>query len=318
MKPTMNRHCSIIVLHVLCLLISTSCTIHVEQADGSMKQVWPKPAPTPQPFATGPSEDQIATTSSNVPGHTRSADQPGSRRTTEKTPAVAGTPQKRIESETPERMKQAQIGAEAGMPMAQFYVSLGHYLGRELPKDHAKSAMWAKRAAEQGYADAQHHLGHLHEKGEGVPQNYGEAMKWYRKAAEQGNADSQERLSALISEGRARGLKVESIGKVNPAVTLPRQLEKSQETQKEGAVWARKAAEQGDASAQYQLGFRYLAGQGLPESEIEACAWWQIAKENGSASARRELPSLLAHLSAEDRAAAGRRAAELKAKMTAR
>ena len=53
----------------------------------------------------------------------------------------------------------------------------------------------------------------------------------------------------------------------------------------EAAKWFRKAAEQGDAFAQYFLGEMYADGEGVPEDDMTAYAWWNIAA-NGFAPAK--------------------------------
>ena len=45
----------------------------------------------------------------------------------------------------------------------------------------------------------------------------------------------------------------------------------------QAAAWYRKAAEQGNAMAQYNLGFCYATGDGLAKDEIEAYAYWNLA-----------------------------------------
>jgi len=48
----------------------------------------------------------------------------------------------------------------------------------------------------------------------------------------------------------------------------------------------RQQAEQGDAIAQYNLGVMYSTGQGVPEDDVEAVAWWRKAADQGQASAQ--------------------------------
>jgi len=48
----------------------------------------------------------------------------------------------------------------------------------------------------------------------------------------------------------------------------------------------RKAAEQGDAQAQAQLGWKYYKGTGVPQNHAEAFAWWRKAAEQGNKSAQ--------------------------------
>ena len=50
----------------------------------------------------------------------------------------------------------------------------------------------------------------------------------------------------------------------------------------EAAKWFREAAEQGDANAQSSLGVMYTNGEGVPEDFIEAYAWANIAAAQGN------------------------------------
>ena len=54
----------------------------------------------------------------------------------------------------------------------------------------------------------------------------------------------------------------------------------------EAVRWYRKAAEQGHAFAQYNLGIRYAFGQGVLKDSVLAHMWSNIAGANGNASAR--------------------------------
>ena len=45
------------------------------------------------------------------------------------------------------------------------------------------------------------------------------------------------------------------------------------ENDKTAVMWYTKAAEQGDARAQYNLGLMYHNGDGVPESDIKAYVW---------------------------------------------
>ena len=51
----------------------------------------------------------------------------------------------------------------------------------------------------------------------------------------------------------------------------------------------RRRAEQGDAEAQFSLGFRYGEGEGVPEDRQEALKWWRKAAEQGHAMAQYSL-----------------------------
>jgi hypothetical protein len=54
----------------------------------------------------------------------------------------------------------------------------------------------------------------------------------------------------------------------------------------QAALWYRKAAEQGFAAAQYNLGVAYHEGQGVPQDDVQAAAWYRKAAEQGDATAQ--------------------------------
>ena len=41
------------------------------------------------------------------------------------------------------------------------------------------------------------------------------------------------------------------------------------------------AAEQGDAAAQHNLGVMYAKGEGVPQNDVQAYAWWSVAAAQG-------------------------------------
>ena len=50
--------------------------------------------------------------------------------------------------------------------------------------------------------------------------------------------------------------------------------------------WYRKAADQGDATAQYSLGLMYDQGTGVPANLSEANRWYRLAAKNGDPDAK--------------------------------
>jgi len=51
----------------------------------------------------------------------------------------------------------------------------------------------------------------------------------------------------------------------------------------------RKAAEQGNAGAQFNLGWAYAAGNGVARNPVEAVTWYRKAADQGDAEARVKL-----------------------------
>ena len=45
--------------------------------------------------------------------------------------------------------------------------------------------------------------------------------------------------------------------------------------------WYRKAADQGDSTAQYNLGFMYASGHGMPQDYVTAHMWFDLSAARG-------------------------------------
>src|SRR5690606_11462349 len=56
--------------------------------------------------------------------------------------------------------------------------------------------------------------------------------------------------------------------------------------------WYRKAADRGNAVAQYNLGTIYRAGKGVPKNTDEAMKWYRLAAAQNYEAAKTELASL--------------------------
>ena len=50
----------------------------------------------------------------------------------------------------------------------------------------------------------------------------------------------------------------------------------------EAVKWYRKAAEQGHVHAQNNLGVRYANGEGVPEDDVTAYAWFSVTATSGN------------------------------------
>ena len=64
------------------------------------------------------------------------------------------------------------------------------------------------------------------------------------------------------------------------------------EKNSEVAQWHRQATEQGDATAQFLLGFIYSKGRGVPQDFAEAAKWYRLAAAQGFTEAQTRLESL--------------------------
>lgn len=61
---------------------------------------------------------------------------------------------------------------------------------------------------------------------------------------------------------------------------------------KEAVKWFRKAAEQGFATAQSNLGWMYEKGRGVPQDDKEAIKWYRKAADQGNKFAAERLKAL--------------------------
>ena len=57
----------------------------------------------------------------------------------------------------------------------------------------------------------------------------------------------------------------------------------------EAVMWFRRAADQGNASAQFYLGVMFDEGKGVPQDYAEAAKWYRRAAEQGDAQAQYNL-----------------------------
>ena len=80
----------------------------------------------------------------------------------------------------------------------------------------------------------------------------------------------------------------------------------------EAVKWYRKAADRGDALAQYTLGFMYANGTGVAKDETEAYKWTLLAGAQGNEGARSNTPKIELRLTPQQRADGQRLAREFK------
>ena len=60
----------------------------------------------------------------------------------------------------------------------------------------------------------------------------------------------------------------------------------------EAVRWYRRAAEQGYATGQFNLGFMYENGRGVRRDRVEAVRWYRMAAEQGDEDAPKALDRL--------------------------
>jgi len=184
-------------------------------------------------------------------------------------------------ADQPYRKAAEQGDAEAQSRLGDLYAK-----GIGAGRDYGEAAKWYRKGADQGHTRAQYELGRLYAQGLGVARDYSEAAKWYRLAAEKGYIPAQHSLGHLYASGRE--LETEILEEPEPQPTAPDKATPAQRNLRgdfaEAAKWWRKAADQGDAAAQSDLGWLYSSGQGVETNYAEAAAWYRKSAEQGNSN----------------------------------
>ena len=134
-----------------------------------------------------------------------------------------------------------------------------------------------RASAEAGDAEAQFTLGFVYGAGRGVPQEDIEAVILYRKAAATGGVSyTVEEFSQFL------GLDPAEIGLPQPLPAPPNQPQSACS----GRTTTRDVLVDSDL---IQQGVMYALGEGVPQDDAEAVAWYREAAEQGYAPAQSNL-----------------------------
>lgn len=177
--------------------------------------------------------------------------------------------------------------AQQGSASAKVRLAMLYYQGLGVVQDINEAINLFIQAAEQGDAAAQYNLGAAYEKGLGrLTQNQQQAQFWYQQAANQNYAQAIKALSQSPHQ--------DTIAQSDLAATPMRATEALVDSQalfeqglqaldvnlSEAIDNFAKAAEQGHARAQYNLGLAYLFGLGgQARSQAQAEQWLQQSAE---------------------------------------
>jgi TPR repeat protein len=190
--------------------------------------------------------------------------------------------------------------AAQGYAQAQDLMGCLLYQGRILAQDKAEAVRWFRKAAEQGDVYAQSNLGYCYYKGEGVAKDSVEAVRWLRLAAAKGEAKAQRHLGFILEAGDGvpkdcpeaakwffnLALQRETVERYFPREECPARAGFSPSNQAPPASSWLKAAEGGDAHAQYELGWCHENGEGAASDPDEAIRWYRRSAQGGYAPAQ--------------------------------
>ena len=86
----------------------------------------------------------------------------------------------------------------------------------------------------------------------------------------------------------------------------------------EAVAWYRRAAEQGCANAQHNLGLMYAFGEGVPEDYVQGYAWFNLAAAQGGKQAKEFRDNLRSRMTRDQVAEAQELSRELDARINRR
>ncbi|MCR5315407.1 MAG: caspase family protein [Bacteroidaceae bacterium] len=225
---------------------------------------------------------------------------------------ICMTAQAQVKQKELEKLFQDMLEyAKKGDADAQVLVGSYYYNGQGVGQDYAQAASWFRKAADQGIAEAQYNLGNCYKNGKGVKQDYAQAVAWHRKAAEQGFALAQTSLAIFYYNGQgvtkdyaqavAWFRKAAEQGESNAKEFLPKaektlkeqqlseEPEESEESEENLYQQYITAAKQGNAGAQYVIGYCYVKGDDVTKDATQAVSWFRKAADQGLAEAQNAL-----------------------------
>jgi len=186
----------------------------------------------------------------------------------------------------PEELSKLREDADQGDAQAQGQLGTMLVLGEVVTQDLDEALKWLKLAADQNDIASMFNLGIVYEQGLGVTVDPDEAGLWYWKAAEKGDAGAKMKLGTMLIKGVGftPGSQVEQSVKASAEKGVPYAqaflgklyLEGIGVDQNDPGAegWFRKAAEQGDESALFNLGEMMSENRTVEISEDEVTQWF--------------------------------------------
>ena len=180
--------------------------------------------------------------------------------------------------------------ADLGSALAQNNVGYAYLFGEGIVQDYAKAVYWLEKSAAQNFAGAYNNLGLCYSNGLGVVQDKYKALECYQKAANLGSKKALENIEAIKK-------KFANNPQTSPSSHNPVDHKTADDFWNEGVQHYQnnrfnlalerfiKAAELGDARAQYQTGYMYLNGKGTARDYSKTIYWLEKSAAQNFVSA---------------------------------
>jgi TPR repeat protein len=175
---------------------------------------------------------------------------------------------------------------------SQYHKALEYYNNHE----YKKAVYWFQESAKQGYADAMFNLAMCYKNNKGIQissKNDSIAAEWFYKSDKNGNIKAKKELNKL---------NIEPICNLyDNTIYYPLNVEDeiivakyfyNKNDYNRAVYWYKKAAEQEDVEAQYNLGVCYENGYGVTNDYSQAVYWYKKSADQGYADAEKKLREL--------------------------
>lgn len=179
--------------------------------------------------------------------------------------------------------------ADAGSAAGAFNIGVLHDSGLGVDKDPGEAASWYARAAAKGFGRAEYNLAMLYEAGAGVPRSRMRAAALYRSAASHGILAARAHLTALGEQFTDAPRTPRDTAMQDFQAAQKVFLNRGPAEAAQAAVLFRRAAEQHNSLAEYDLGYCYEHGLGVQRDRVEAYNWYQHAIGDASDGALRSI-----------------------------
>ncbi len=166
---------------------------------------------------------------------------------------------------------------ELGSAAGAFNVGVMYDSGLGVRKSTKDAAIWYARASRHGFGRAEYNLALLYETGSGVGRNRARAVALYKLAASHGVTAARAHLASLNE--RAPAAVPEKPDDAMQGFKEAQQLLLNRGAAESARMVAlfRYAADQRNPLAEYDLGYCYDAGIGVPRDRAKAHEWYQRA-----------------------------------------
>ncbi|KAG0306899.1 hypothetical protein BGZ98_001493 [Dissophora globulifera] len=190
----------------------------------------------------------------------------------------------------------------------QYEIGVKFFNGDEVDVNRAEAAERFRRAGSMGHPMAQYILGSMYHHGDGVLRDYTKSVEWLQRAAEKGHASARLCLGISYREGgegvpqdysKSFDLLQAAAYQKNPRACSElgwmylHGLGVAQ-SQEEAIHWYREAAELGCSKGQINMAVIYYGGKGVEQDYVEAARFMSMAAAQGEAMAQYYLGDMYA------------------------